>query len=57
MDNKTHGPTNPLNNTYGDEITKKSTSTQRKCVIEQLYKILPQDNKRQERNELKKINA
>ena len=55
MDNKTRGPTNILYNAYGNGITQRSTSTQRTCVIEQVYEILPQDNKRQEREELEKI--
>ena len=57
MDNKSRGSTNALYNVHGDGIAQRSTSTQRTCVIEQVYKILPQDNKRQETKNLKKIDA
>ena len=57
MDNGTGGPINSLYNAYNDGITQRSTSTQRTCVIKQVYKILPQENKRRERNELEKIDA
>ena len=57
MDNRTRGSTNALYNAYNDGITQRGKSTQRTCVIEQVYEILPQENKRKERNELKKIDA
>ena len=57
MDIKTRGATNALYNAYGDEILQRSTSTQRTCVIEQVYEVLPQDNKSQERNKLEKVDT
>ena len=54
MDNGTRGPTNAIYGMYNNEIIQKSISTQRTCIIEQVYEMLPQDNKRRERKELKK---
>ena len=57
MDIKTRGPTNAIYGMYGNGIIQRSISTQRTSCIEQVYEILPQDIKRQERKELEKIDA
>ena len=57
MDIKTRGPTNAIYGGYDDRIIQRSTSIPRPCIIEQIYEVLPQDNKRRERYELKKINT
>ena len=51
------GPTNAQYDAYGDGNISRSISTQRTSSIEQVYEILPQDNKQRERKERKKIDA
>ena len=51
------GPTNAQYDAYGDENISRSISTQRTSSIEQVYEILPQDNKRRERKGSEKIHA
>ena len=50
------GPTTAQYDAYGDENISRSISTRRTSSIEQVYEILPQDIKRRERKELKKVN-
>ena len=57
MSNGSRGPTNAQYNAYGDKNISKSISTQRTSSIEQVYEILPQDNKQRERKEREKIDA
>ena len=57
MEIGTRGPTNAIYGTYGNGIIQRSISAQKTWCIEQVYEILPQDIKRQERKELEKINT
>ena len=57
MSNKSRGPTNAQYDAYGDGNISRSISTQRTSSIEQVYEILPQENKRRERKERKKIDV
>ena len=51
------GPTNTQYDAYDNGNISRSISTRRTSSIEQVYEILPQDNKQQERKERKKIDA
>ena len=57
MSNGSRGPTNAQYDAYGDGNISRSISTRRTSSIEQVYEILPQDNKRRERKESEKIDA